>query len=183
MLDEAASLFAHRGLDRVSMRDIASAASVHPALIGRYIGGRDDLIRAVFDDLSSQLASAVLAHPLSGQGFGPDTVMGKWTRLAGALAIPANRRLAGIGSIPCFAADAETGPNGLSVIGCNETPNFVTTESGSSRRAGLRGPRDRTPTTEADRAPQCPTPLTKPTSTRAPWRDSICRVGPVGLPR
>lgn len=87
VLDEAASLFAHRGLDRVSLRDIAASARVHPALIARYIGGRDDLVRAVFEDLSAQLASAVLTHPLSGQGFGPDTVMGKWTRLAGALAI------------------------------------------------------------------------------------------------
>ena len=72
---------------RIGCHCATSAAHVHPALIGRYIGGRDDLIRAVFDDLSAQLASAVLAHPLSGQGFGPDTVMGKWTRLAGALAI------------------------------------------------------------------------------------------------
>ena len=83
----AASLFADRGLDRVSLRTIAAAARVHPALIARYIGGRDDLIRAVFDDLSAQLAAEVLAHPLSGHAFGPDTVMGKWTRLAGALAI------------------------------------------------------------------------------------------------
>lgn len=52
VLDEAASLFADRGLDRVSLRTIAAAARVHPALIARYIGGRDDLIRAVFDDLS-----------------------------------------------------------------------------------------------------------------------------------
>ena len=86
----------------MSLRDIATAARVHPALIARYIGGRDDLIRAVFDDLSAQLAAAVLAHPLSGQGFGPDTVMGKWTRLAAALAIADQRLIHGIGSIPYF---------------------------------------------------------------------------------
>jgi AcrR family transcriptional regulator len=83
VLDAAATLFAERGVDRVSLREIAVAADVHPALIGRYIGSRDDLVLAVFDDLSSQLAAAVLEHPLSGQGYGPDTVMGRWTRLAG----------------------------------------------------------------------------------------------------
>ena len=87
MLDAAATLFARRGLDRVSLRDIAAAADVHPALIGRYIGDRDELVQAVFDDLSTALATAVLDQPLSGQGFGPDTVMGKWTSMAGALAI------------------------------------------------------------------------------------------------
>lgn len=87
VLDSAASLFAERGLDRVSLRDIAAAANVHPALIGRYLGRRDELVLAVLDDLSTQLASAVLDQPLSGQGFGADTVMGKWTRVMGALVI------------------------------------------------------------------------------------------------
>ena len=43
----------------------------------------------MFDDLSDQLALDVLEHPLSGQGFDVDTVMGKWVRIAGALAIAA----------------------------------------------------------------------------------------------
>ena len=60
---------------------------MHLSLIRRYIGSRAELVSAVFDDLSGQLADAVPEHPLSGQGFGPDTVMGKWVRLAGALAI------------------------------------------------------------------------------------------------
>lgn len=94
VLDVAASLFASRGVDSVSLREIAAAADVHLALIGRYIGNRADLELAVFDDLSSQLAAAVLEHPLSGQGFDADTVMGKWTRIASALAIR-GRPLAG----------------------------------------------------------------------------------------
>jgi len=81
-------------LDAVSLRDISSAADVHLALIARYIGSRDTLELAVFDDLSDQLAQAVLEHPLSGQGFEADTVMGKWVRLASAL-ITKGRRLAG----------------------------------------------------------------------------------------
>ena len=87
MLDAAGTLFAQHGVDRVSLRDIAAAADVHVALIGRYIGSRDELVSAVFDDLSDQLAAAVLDRPLSAQGFDPDTVMGKWARVAGALAV------------------------------------------------------------------------------------------------
>lgn len=87
VLDTAASLFATRGVDRVSLREIAATADVHPALIGRYIGSRDELVVAVFDDLSAQVSAAVLEHPLSGQGFGADTVMGQWARIASALAI------------------------------------------------------------------------------------------------
>ncbi len=87
VLDAAASLFAERGMDRVALRDVASAANVHPALIGRYIGSRDELVVAVLDDLSRQLAAVVLDQPLSGQGFGPETVMGKWTRVMAAMVI------------------------------------------------------------------------------------------------
>jgi len=107
VLDAAGSLFAERGVDRVSLRDIAAAANVHPALIARYIGHRNELVFAVFDDLSSQLASAVLEHPLSGQGFGPDTVMGKWTLVAGALVI-GGRPIAGRDRFNPVTAMAET---------------------------------------------------------------------------
>ena len=42
---------------------------------------------AVFGHVSDQLAQAVEDNPLSGQGFSPDTVMGKWVRIAAALVI------------------------------------------------------------------------------------------------
>jgi AcrR family transcriptional regulator len=87
VLDAAAALFAVHGVDAVSLRDIAAAADVHVALIGRYIGRRDELVAAVFGHVSDQLARAVEENPLSGQGFAPDTVMGKWVRIAAALAI------------------------------------------------------------------------------------------------
>ena len=87
MLDAAATLFALRGVDAVSLRDIAAAADVHVALIGRYIGHRDKLVAAVFRHVSDQLARAVEENPLSGQGFTPETVMGKWVRIAAALVI------------------------------------------------------------------------------------------------
>lgn len=87
VLNAAASLFALRGIDGVSLRDVAAAADVNLALIRRYVGSRDALIDAVFAHVSEQLAEAVGEHPLAGQGHAPDTVMGKWVRIGAALAI------------------------------------------------------------------------------------------------
>jgi AcrR family transcriptional regulator len=87
VLDAAAALFALRGIDGVSLRDIAAAADVHVALIGRYVGHRDELVAEVFGHVSDQLARAVEENPLSGQGFSPETVMGQWVRIAAALVI------------------------------------------------------------------------------------------------
>jgi len=87
VLDAAATLFALRGIDAVSLREVAAEADVNLTLIRRYVGSRDDLIDAVFAHVSEQLAQAVAEHPLAGQGHGPDTVMGKWVRIGAALAI------------------------------------------------------------------------------------------------
>ena len=87
VLEAAALLFAQRGVDAVSLRDIAAKADVHLALISRYVGNRDELVAAVFDHLSERVAEAVVDNPLSGQGFSADTVMGQWVRVAAALAI------------------------------------------------------------------------------------------------
>lgn len=91
VLDAAAELFARRGVDAVSLRDIAVAAGVNLALIRRYVGTRDDLVVEVFDHVSGQLAESVETHPLEGQGFTPDTPMGEWVRIAAALAISGRR--------------------------------------------------------------------------------------------
>ncbi len=45
--DEALRLFAERGPDAVTMRDIATAAGVSPALLIRHYGSKDGLIEAV----------------------------------------------------------------------------------------------------------------------------------------
>ena len=90
VLDAAALLFAEHGVDAVSLRDIAAKADVDLSAIRRYIGNRPELVSAVFDDLSRQVADAVLEHPLEGQGFDTDTVMGKWVRLAAGFAISGN---------------------------------------------------------------------------------------------
>ena len=87
VLDAAATLFAVRGIDAVSLRDIAARADVNLSLIRRYVGTREELVLAVFDHLSDKVARAVVDNPLSGQGFEPDTVMGQWVRVANALVI------------------------------------------------------------------------------------------------
>lgn len=107
VLDSAATLFALRGVDGVSLRDIAVDADVNLGLIRRYLGSRDDLIGAVFEHVSIQLAEAVEAHPLAAQGFEPDTVMGKWVRIAASLSL-SGRRLPGPGGVNPVAAMAHT---------------------------------------------------------------------------
>ena len=47
----------------MSLRDIAAEADVHFALIRRYIGNRDELVNAVFADVSDQLARRARAPP------------------------------------------------------------------------------------------------------------------------
>ena len=107
VLEAAGSLFAEQGVDAVSLRDVAAKADVHVALIARYVGSRDDLVSAVFDHLSERVSEAVVEHPLAGQGFTADTVMGQWVRVAGALAI-AGRPLAGASEFNPVRAMAAT---------------------------------------------------------------------------
>lgn len=77
----ASELFARQGVGEVSLREIAATAQVNPALISRYIGTRDALVRAVFADLTARLVSEITTAPSASRGFDPDTVMGKWTRV------------------------------------------------------------------------------------------------------
>jgi AcrR family transcriptional regulator len=48
ILDVAEELFAERGLDRVSIRDITDAAKANLAAVNYHFGGKEDLIAAVF---------------------------------------------------------------------------------------------------------------------------------------
>jgi TetR/AcrR family transcriptional regulator, repressor for neighboring sulfatase len=116
VLDAAAALFALHGVDAVSLRDISAAADVNLSLISRYIGRRDELVTAVFGHVSDQLARAVEENPLSGQGFSPDTVMGKWVRIAAALAI-SGRSLEGRPDFNPVVAMAETLMAGYGLAG------------------------------------------------------------------
>jgi AcrR family transcriptional regulator len=85
VLDAAGRLFADQGVDAVSLRDIAAEANIQLALISRYIGSRESLIVAVFDDLSEQLANEILERPLQRHGFEPGTLMIRWTRVAASM--------------------------------------------------------------------------------------------------
>lgn len=86
ILDAAADLFARHGVSEVSLRDIARAADVQVSLIGRYIGSRDELIDAVFDDLTSAIGDEVVGRPLEQISFERDSAMGRWTALLTHLA-------------------------------------------------------------------------------------------------
>ncbi len=91
VIDAATRLFAARGVDAVSLRDVSAEAGVHTELIRRYIGHRRDLVRVVFEDVSRRLVEAIGQHPLEGQGFDADSVMGQWVRIAASLAISGQR--------------------------------------------------------------------------------------------
>src|SRR5919108_1157990 len=54
LVDAARALFAERGPDAVSLRDVARRAGVNHGLIHHYIGSRDDLLRLVFDRSTDQ---------------------------------------------------------------------------------------------------------------------------------
>lgn len=67
VLDAALEHYADHGIARASMRAIAAAAGVTPALIGYYFGGRDALLRAVVDERLLPAISA-LREPLAASG-------------------------------------------------------------------------------------------------------------------
>lgn len=87
LLDAAADLFAKEGVTEVSLREVAAEADVQHALIARYIGHREALIRAVFDDLTAALAKEVMDRPLESMSFERDSVMGRWTILLAHFAV------------------------------------------------------------------------------------------------
>lgn len=74
--DEALRLFAERGPDAVTMRDIATAAGVSPALLVRHYRSKDGLIEAVDDYVVGTLEAFLIE--VTGQtasvGLGPSLV-------------------------------------------------------------------------------------------------------------
>jgi len=100
VLDAAAALFVRDGVAQVTLREIATAAQVNLGLISRYIGSRDELIRAVFADLSEQLAEEIRTSPTASRGFDDDTVMVRWTRVLTYLTVVDPDVAVEIGSLP-----------------------------------------------------------------------------------
>ncbi|MEZ0366459.1 TetR/AcrR family transcriptional regulator [Mycobacterium sp. pUA109] len=93
--DEALRLFAARGPDAVTMRDIATAAGVSPALLVRHYGSKDGLVAAVdnhviaaLDALLTNITDAAAASGLSGSAL-PGLLDGLATQLPPDSPIPA----------------------------------------------------------------------------------------------
>lgn len=75
------------------------------------------------------------------------------------------------------AADAETGPTGLSVIGCDETPNFRYNRIRKLPSSRPPRPQRQNAHNRGRSSPQCPTPLRSRHQPQSPSRDSIGLVG------
>lgn len=74
--DAALRLFSERGPDAVTMRDIAAAASVSPALLVRHYGSKDGLIEAVDDYVVASIESMLtqVTEQTGAVGLGPSAV-------------------------------------------------------------------------------------------------------------
>jgi TetR/AcrR family transcriptional regulator, repressor for neighboring sulfatase len=68
VVDVATELFSSHGIGSVSIRQVAAEAGVNPGLVHRYIGSKEDLLRAVFANFADQLEhgpNAVTCSPMS----------------------------------------------------------------------------------------------------------------------
>ena len=74
--DAALRLFSERGPDAVTMRDIAAAAGVSPALLVRHYGSKDGLIEAVDDYVVTSIESMLtqVTEQAGAVGLGPSAV-------------------------------------------------------------------------------------------------------------
>lgn len=79
VLMAAAELFGDQGVEPTSLRQIAVRANVHPGLIVRYIGRREQLIEAVYLDLTDRLVADIHRRPLHPHSFERKSTMGRWT--------------------------------------------------------------------------------------------------------
>jgi TetR/AcrR family transcriptional regulator, regulator of cefoperazone and chloramphenicol sensitivity len=59
LIAAATEVFARSGFEAVGTREIASAAGVHPALIGYHFGGKEGLYLAVFEHIASTMEQRV----------------------------------------------------------------------------------------------------------------------------
>jgi AcrR family transcriptional regulator len=65
LIDAAAELFAEQGPARVGVREIADRARVNHGLVHRHFGSKDNLLRAVLDDLSGRIWRGIDVPPSS----------------------------------------------------------------------------------------------------------------------
>ncbi|MFI6158782.1 TetR/AcrR family transcriptional regulator [Micromonospora sp. PTRAS2] len=90
ILDAARAAFAERGFDAASIRSIAAAAGVDPALVHHYFGGKDQLFLAAMGAPldPGELLPRVLAGDADGVGERlVRTFLGVWDSPAGTAAV------------------------------------------------------------------------------------------------
>lgn len=66
ILDEAEARFAHKGYAATSVREIADAVDVNPAMIHYYFGNKHDLLRHVMERVLNPLGDALAGMKSSG---------------------------------------------------------------------------------------------------------------------
>jgi AcrR family transcriptional regulator len=153
LVDAAARLFAERGPDRVSVKQIAAAAGVNHGLVHHYFGSKDALLSAVLASLSEQvaaeLASGAPADVIAANGGATE----RHNRIAAFLILQGRDPAALKGSFPVFdtlvaslrgqglsPADARlrTAQVVAQVIGWQLFESFLIDGAGLPRRAGTR---------------------------------------------
>ncbi|MGF6889113.1 AcrR family transcriptional regulator [Nocardia sp. GAS34] len=100
ILAAARERFAEVGFDKASIRSIAAAAGVDPALVHHYFGTKQELLAAVVNlPVDTDVIRALIAAaPIDGLGEAiVRTVVGVWDSPAGASAIAAFRTILGGG--------------------------------------------------------------------------------------
>jgi AcrR family transcriptional regulator len=65
VLTAATELFAEQGPNATSIRDLAKRSGVNHGLVFRHFGTKDDLVAAVLDHLSAEVAEQFAANPTS----------------------------------------------------------------------------------------------------------------------
>src|SRR6516164_10691200 len=65
VLTAAAELFAERGPAATSIRDIAARSGVNHGLVYRHLGAKENLVAAVLEHLSQEVAAAAEADPMA----------------------------------------------------------------------------------------------------------------------
>jgi len=96
ILDAATQLFAARGFDATSIRDVAAAAGLQPASIYHHFPSKEALLLAVVTPAAQELAVAVTAASATGD---------PWQRLERACAAHLNALLSDKGAVGVLATE------------------------------------------------------------------------------
>jgi AcrR family transcriptional regulator len=89
-IDAAAELFADRGIAAVTVRDVATAAGVNPALVHRYLGGKDEVVRAVLAALLDRVRAdfeTLVAEDIALLPDEPEQALGIYQQIVAHLVI------------------------------------------------------------------------------------------------